>query len=1135
MSAVILPQARTSEDGTRLHGSSDALAFARLAQDRRPVVVFCALATEAQRLKEEIAWFAPQLAVLLLPDWETLPYDHFSPHHDLVSERLATLYRIMREEFDVALVPAATALTRLAPPSYLAGRSFFIKTGEALDLAALRSQLALAGYSHVTQVVAPGEFCVRGGLIDLFPMGSALPYRLDLLDSEIESIRSFDPDSQRTLYKVQEIRLLPAREFPLDEAGRNQFRRSFRERFEGDPTKRAVYKDVSNGVAPAGIEYYLPLFFEQTAALFDYLPRNATLAMHGKVHEALTEFWRDAQGRHQLIAGDRARPLLSPAEIFLSTEEFFVRVKDFARAGAESTQGSALPDLAVERRAPDPLHRLKSFLAQTPARIMLLAESPGRRETLTQYLAEYALKPESAAGFEAFRRSDAKFALGVGPLLNGFALESEGLAFVTESELYAGTARSRARDRKSTTSIEGMLRDLSELRAGDPVVHVQHGIGRYRGLVDLDLGEGPAEFLLIEYAEQNKLYVPVAQLHSIGRYSGGPPEQAPLHKLGGDQWEKAKRKAARAVRDTAAELLDLYARRATRKGHAFKLNQHDYEAFAEGFGFEETPDQAAAIAAALENMKAGRPMDRLVCGDVGFGKTEVALRAAFVAVADGMQVAVLTPTTLLAEQHFHTFSDRFADWPIKLAELSRFRSGKETSAALEGLLKGDIDIAIGTHKLLQRDVKFKRLGLVIVDEEHRFGVRQKEALKALRAEVDVLTLTATPIPRTLAMSLEGLRDLSVIATAPERRLAIRTFVTPWSPAVIREAVLRELKRGGQIFFLHNDVATIEVMREKLEKLLPEARIAVAHGQMRERELERVMREFLQQRSNLLLCSTIIETGIDIPTANTIIIERADKFGLAQLHQLRGRVGRSHHQAYAYLLTPGADALSAAAKKRLEAIQMMEELGSGFYLAMQDLEIRGAGEVLGESQSGEMQEVGFNLYADMLDHAVRSLKAGREPDLSQPFEVATEVNLHFPALLPASYCDDVHERLVLYKRFANCETAERLEAMQEELVDRFGDLPPAARALIESHRLRLLGRPLGVARIDAAPETIQIQFVPHPPLEPARFLALVQKHKWKLAGPTKLRVEHVTSELAERALAVRQMLDALASAVLKQAV
>jgi transcription-repair coupling factor (superfamily II helicase) len=1131
MSAVVSPEAEKNANPARLHGSSDALALARLAGSSRPAVVFCAQATEAQRLKDEIAWFAPQLSVLLLPDWETLPYDHFSPHHDLVSERLATLYRIMREDFDVAIVPAATALTRLGPPSFLAGHSFFLKTGEALDLDALRAQLALAGYSHVTQVVAPGEYCVRGGLVDLFPMGSALPYRLDLFDAEIESIRSFDADTQRTLYKVPEIRLLPAREFPMDEAGRNQFRRSFRDSFEGDPSRSRIYKDVSNGVAPAGIEYYLPLFFEQTSTIFDYLPKSATVSMHGEVHAALTEFWHDAQGRHQLLRGDSARPLLPPAELFLSAEDFFVRAKAFKRAEFASGAPSAhpLPELAVERRAADPLHRLKAFLSETPARVMLLAESPGRRETLSQYLAEYGVKPEPAAGFEEFRRSDSRLALGVAPLLAGFFLDSEALCFITESELYAGTARSRAaRERKSVSSVEGMLRDLSELRSGDPVVHVQHGIGRYRGLVDLDLGEGAAEFLLLEYADENRLYVPVAQLHSIGRYSGGPPEQAPLHRLGGDQWDKAKRKAARAVRDTAAELLNLYARRATRKGHAFKLNQHDYEAFAEGFGFEETPDQAAAISAALENMKSGKPMDRLVCGDVGFGKTEVALRAAFVAVADNMQVAVLTPTTLLAEQHFHTFSDRFADWPIKLAELSRFRSGKETTTALKGLAGGEVDIAIGTHKLLQKDIKFKRLGLVIVDEEHRFGVRQKEALKALRAEVDVLTLTATPIPRTLAMSLEGLRDLSVIATAPERRLAIRTFVTPYSQGIIREAALRELKRGGQIFFLHNDVASIELMREKLEKLLPEAHIAVAHGQMRERDLERVMREFLQQRHNLLLCSTIIETGIDIPTANTILINRADKFGLAQLHQLRGRVGRSHHQAYAYLLTPGEDALSPAAKKRLEAIQMMEELGSGFYLAMHDLEIRGAGEVLGESQSGEMQEVGFNLYADMLDHAVRSLKAGREPDLSQPFEVITEVNLHFPALLPASYCGDVHERLVLYKRFANCESIERVEAMQEELVDRFGDLPGAARALIESHRLRILGRALGVARVDATPEFIQLQFVPHPPLDPAAVLKLVQKQRgWKLTAPNKLRVERVTSELPERALAVRQVLEALA--------
>ncbi len=1142
VNAVTLPESDAETIASRLCGSSDALALARLAVEARPVAVLCAQATDAQRLCAEMAWFAPSLKVVLFPDWETLPYDGFSPHQDLISERLATLYHLQRGEFDVVIVPAATALYRLPPPAYLAAYTFFLSQGGKLELDELRAQFTLAGYQHVTQVVAPGEYCVRGGLIDLFPMGSALPYRVDLEDETIESIRTFDVDTQRTVYKVHEVRLLPAREFPMDDAGRNGFRARFREAFEGDPSKSAIYKDVSNGVVPAGIEYYLPLFFEATATLFDYLPAEAKMCLHHDVHAALTEFWRDTQSRYQFLRGDRTRPLLPPGALFLTAEELFVAARAFARADIKADglthgdmQGSIsaqpVPEVAVERRAADPLHRLKALLSGGIARVLLVAETPGRRETLTRYLGEYDLRPEPCAGFAEFLASSSRLGLAVGPVLNGFVLDRESLAIVTESELYAGTARvHERRDRSRQTSVEGMLRDLSELRAGDPVVHAQHGIGRYRGLVNLDLGEGEAEFLLIEYAEADKLYVPVAQLHLISRYAGGPPEAAPLHKLGGDAWDKAKRRAARAVRDTAAELLHLYAQRATRHGRTFGVSQHDVDAFAEGFGFEETPDQAAAIGAVIEDMRTGKPMDRLICGDVGFGKTEVALRAAFVAVADGMQVAVLTPTTLLAEQHFQSFSDRFADWPVKIAELSRFRTGKETGAALKGLASGEIDIAIGTHKLLSRDVKFARLGLVIVDEEHRFGVRQKEALKALRAQVDVLTLTATPIPRTLAMSLEGLRDLSVIATAPERRLAIKTFVSSYSSGIIREAGLRELKRGGQIYFLHNDVDSIPAQRERLEKLLPEARVVVAHGQMRERDLERVMREFVQQRSNLLVCSTIIESGIDIPTANTIIINRADRLGLAQLHQLRGRVGRSHHQAYAYLLTPADESLSAAAKKRLEAIQMMEELGSGFYLAMHDLEIRGAGEVLGESQSGDMQEVGFNLYADMLNHAVSSLKAGREPDLSQPFEVATEINLHLPALLPAAYCADVHERLVIYKRLAHCDSLDALEAMQEELVDRFGNIPPEARALLESHRLRAIGRPLGVARLDATSETIQLQFVSDPPLDAGKVIGLVQANRgWRLSGSNRLRIEHVTADLAERVRAVRQTMDMLRDA------
>jgi transcription-repair coupling factor (superfamily II helicase) len=764
-------------------------------------------------------------------------------------------------------------------------------------------------------------------------------------------------------------------------------------------------------------------------------------------------------------------------------------------------------------------------------RTLLLAESAGRRETMLQYLGEYGVKPAPAADFPAFVASGEAFMLAVGPLLNGFTVDSEGWRVVTESELYAGTARSRSlRDKARQSSVENMLRDLSELKIGDPVVHSQHGIGRYQGLVNLDFGEGATEFLLLEYAGKDKLYVPVAQLHVIGRYSGGPSEAAPMHKLGGEQWEKAKKKAAAQVRDTAAELLHLYALRAARKGHAFDVKTHDIEAFGEGFGFEETPDQLAAINAVVEDMRAGKPMDRLVCGDVGFGKTEVALRAAFVAIADGKQVAVLAPTTLLAEQHFLTFSDRFADWPVKLAELSRFRTGKETAAAIKGIGDGSIDIVIGTHKLLQADVKFPRLGLVIVDEEHRFGVRQKERLKALRAEVDILTLTATPIPRTLAMSLEGLRELSVIATAPAKRLAIKTFVSAYGDGLIREAVLRELKRGGQVYFLHNEVDTIELMRDKLTRLLPEARIAVAHGQLRERDLERVMREFLQQRHNVLICSTIIETGIDIPTANTILINRADRFGLAQLHQLRGRVGRSHHQAYAYLLIPDEEALSPLAKKRLEAIQMMEELGSGFYLAMHDLEIRGAGEVLGESQSGEMQEIGFNLYNDMLNMAIRSLKKGKEPDLTQPFEVTTEINLHTPALLPTDYCSDVHERLTLYKRLANCGSEDELETLHEELVDRFGVPPEQTQALLDSHRLRILGRPLGVARVDATGEAVQLQFIENPPIDAGRMMALMKKHGWRLMGPNRLRAGAKGETPAARADAARRMLETLRQAV-----
>jgi len=1200
---VLLNSTHSRPRYTRLHGSSDALALASIAvqlaaKNNTPLVIIAASALEAQRLLDEIPFFAPTLRVHLLPDWETLPYDHFSPHQDLISERFATLHHIYTRSADVIIVPLTTALYPLPPVAYLAAYTFFIKRGALLPINTLREQMTVAGYSHVQQVIAPGEYCVRGGLIDLFPMGSVLPYRIDLMGDEIDTIASFDVDTQRSLYPVPEIRLLPAREFPLDESGQTGFRQRFRERFEGDPTKSNIYKDVGKGYAPAGIEYYLPLFFERVATIFDYLPSTATLCLHHDVDAAIHVFAQDAKSRYNLLRGDPQRPLLEPKELFLDADKFYSAVKNFARldvvqnltslsltydASSRSLAPSPLaplplgegkidslslrervgvreqaainkvvaistppvsssdprrdevnepknltacataqlPDIAVNRRAEIPTLALQNFVQNYSGRVLILADSLGRREIMDGYFREYGLTPTVCENYAQFIASPEKLMLGVATVSSGFMLLDEQLAIVTETELYTAQPRSRVARAAKKSNVEGMLRDLSELKPGDPVVHEQHGIARYQGLVNLDLGEGETEFLLLEYAGSDKLYVPVAQLHVISRYSGGAADSAPLHKLGSGAWDKAKRRAMLQVRDTAAELLNLYAQRATRKGHEFKLSAHDYEAFAEGFGFEETPDQAAAIEAVVADLQSGKPMDRLICGDVGFGKTEVALRAAFVAAMDGKQVALLVPTTLLAEQHFQNFSTRFADWPIKIAELSRFRSAKEQTQSLKEMAEGKLDIIIGTHKLIQKGIQFHNLGLVIIDEEHRFGVQQKERLKALRAEVDVLTLTATPIPRTLAMSLEGLRDFSVIATAPQRRLSIKTFVSSYSQGIIREAILRELKRGGQIYFLHNEVDTIANMLEKLETLLPEARIRIAHGQMGERDLEAVMRDFYHQRFNVLLCTTIIETGIDIPTANTIILNRADRFGLAQLHQLRGRVGRSHHQAYAYLLVDSLDGLTAQAKKRLEAIQAMEQLGSGFYLAMHDLEIRGAGEVLGESQSGEMHEIGFSLYTDMLNAAITSLRQGHEPDMAHPLGVTTEINLHTPALLPNDYCGDIHQRLVIYKRLANCATQNELDEMYQELIDRFGLLPDPAHRLLDCHRLRIAAKPLGIIKVDASSEAIQIQFKPNPPIDPMKIITLIQsKRHVKLNGQDKLRIELKYGDIAQRVLAVK---------------
>ncbi|HGO8520492.1 TPA: transcription-repair coupling factor [Neisseria meningitidis] len=1363
-----IPKPREKSRWSNLSQGSLPLALARYLPHKRLKVVLTQDAEQALRLQTAWRFFRPHDTAVFLPDWETLPYERFSPHQDLVSERLSALWQIKSGAADVLFVPVATAMQKLPPVPFLAGRTFWLKTGQTLDIGRLKTDLVDAGYNHVSHVVAAGEFAVRGGIVDLFPMGSEMPYRIDLFDDEIDSIKTFDTDTQRTISPVSEIRLLPAHEFPTDSEAQKIFRSRFREEVDGNPNDAAVYKAVSNGHFGAGVEYYLPLFFEnELETLFDYIGEDALFVSLGDVHAEANRFWSDVKSRYAMAQGDETYPPLLPQHLYLSADVFAGRLKNYGQVLPDvSGKEHTLPDLAVNRQSDEPLQALKDFQTTFDGRILLCAESLGRRETMLGFLQQNGLKAKPVSDWQGFLSAHEPLMITVAPLAYGFKLgglqspnqqqttsasEGEGdavtdqtefsasatnplpsplpqereqsaaavsdslkaaavstesslplgtsnlhgqirqqpapspvgegwgegwgegkavaaqtefpasatnplpsplpqereqsaaavsddlktksslhpvannlygqtrqqaapspvgedwgesktvaaqtefsvsatnplpsplpqereqstaaisdslktksslypienslhgqiqqqpapspvgegwgegkavaaqsaIAVITESDLYQYVARSRIHNRrkKHAAVSDDLLRDLAEINIGDPVVHEEHGIGRYMGLVTMDLGGETNEMMLLEYSGEAQLYVPVSQLHLISRYSGQAHENVALHKLGSGAWNKAKRKAAEKARDTAAELLNLYAQRAAQSGHKFEINELDYQAFADGFGYEETEDQAAAIAAVIKDLTQAKPMDRLVCGDVGFGKTEVALRAAFVAVMGGKQVAVLAPTTLLVEQHAQNFADRFADFPVKVASLSRFNNSKATKAALEGMADGTVDIVIGTHKLVQDDIKFKNLGLVIIDEEHRFGVRQKEQLKRLRANVDILTMTATPIPRTLSMALEGLRDFSLITTAPSRRLAVKTFVKPFSEGSVREAVLRELKRGGQVFFLHNEVDTIENMRGRLETLLPEARIGVAHGQLRERELEQVMRDFLQQRFNVLLCSTIIETGIDIPNANTIIINRADKFGLAQLHQLRGRVGRSHHQAYAYLLTP--EYITKDAEKRLDAIAAADELGAGFTLAMQDLEIRGAGEILGEGQSGEMMQVGFTLYTEMLKQAVRDLKKGRQPDLDAPLGITTEIKLHSPALLPESYCPDIHERLVLYKRLAVCETVQQINAIHEELVDRFGLPEQPVKTLIESHHLRLMAKELGIDAIDAAGEAVTVTFGKNNNVDPTEIILLIQNDKkYRLAGADKLRFTAEMENIEVRINTVKNVLKTL---------
>ncbi|WMP16794.1 transcription-repair coupling factor [Thiothrix lacustris] len=1079
----------------------------------------------AYQAESALQFFAPDIPSHIFPDWETLPYDVFSPHEDIISERLKTLATLQNLKRGILIVPASTLLHRLAPPGYVHGHTFVVRKGSPLDIDKLRKQLEEAGYRNVSQVMEHGEYATRGSLVDLFPMGSNTPYRLDLFDDEIDSIRTFNPETQLTEEKVDSIELLPAREFPLDEAGIRTFRQNYRAQIEGDLTRSRIYEGVSQGKPSAGIEYYLPLFFEHTATLFDYLPKKTLLVLTEGVDTAISRFWKSVEDRYEQRRHDIERPLLAPEKLFLTAAMLGNYLTDYPRVEAQrfkhEAEGlnypiAALPSLLIHARQEQPLFLLLNFIKDLKGRVLFTAESAGRREAFLTLLKDNGIVVKTLETWQDFLGSKAEMAVTVAPLENGFWLPDAKIAVIPENLLHGVQIQQQRRRRKATRDADAIIRNLTDLNEGAPVVHEEHGVGRYLGLETVTAGGVTAEYLLIEYANHDKLYVPVAALHLVSRYTGADPEHAPLHRLGNEQWDKARQKAAEKARDVAAELLDIHARRAAQQGHSFPFDDNDYRLFAGAFPFEETPDQALAIENVIKDMRAPQPMDRVVCGDVGFGKTEVAMRAAFVAANAGKQVAMIAPTTLLTQQHLNNFRDRFADWPFNIESLSRFKTGKETNTALAALASGKIDIVIGTHKLLQDDVHFKQLGLVIIDEEHRFGVRDKEQMKKLRANVDMLTMTATPIPRTLNMSLSGLRDLSIIATPPTQRHAIKTFVCEWNKTIIQEACARELSRGGQVYVLHNEVKTIANVEAELTAMLPGVTVRHAHGQMRANELENIMSDFYHQRFQILIATTIIESGIDVPTANTILINRADKLGLAQLHQLRGRVGRSHHRAYAYLIAPPKSALTPDAVKRLEAIESLEELGVGFTLATHDLEIRGAGELLGEGQSGQIQEIGFNLYNDLLERAVKALKSGKVPELSATSR-RTTVELGAPALIPDAYLPDVHARLILYKRIASAESQAALDELRVEMIDRFGLLPEPTKTLFSVTRVKLIAQELGIRKLDMHVKGGRIIFDNKPNIDPMKVITLIQKRPWvfKLDGQDKLRFEVELPTVEER--------------------
>lgn len=1126
---------------TGLNGCGDSLALATaIKRENRLFLIVTSDNQTALRLEHELAFFLQnQLPILHFPDWETLPYDVFSPLPDIVSERLKTLALLPQVLHGALVVSVATLMHRLAPREHVLANSFSIKLGDLFNLELNRIKLESVGYQCVSQVYQHGEFAVRGSIVDLFPMGSKVPFRIELFDEDIESIRTFDPETQLSVGKVEAIHLFPAREFPFTDEAIKHFRQSFRIHFPESSPKNTLYLDVSKGITPGGIEYYLPLFVEATATLFDYLPKSTVLVANDAFETHAQGFYAEAQDRYQQRKYDVERPLLSPDLLFLSAEELLNRSGGFTRITLRQTLLASesavdfkcrlLPDLTIDAKQKEPAHALRSFMDGFPGKVLFVAETAGHREGVQDKLAKNGIRVKPVENWDAFLKSEQSPCLLVAPMDHGLWLDHPAIAIITQSQLTGEKVEQRRRRKKSAArELENIVNNLTELTIGDPVVHQEHGVGRYLGLQTLELGGVTQEFLMLEYAGNDKLYVPVSSLNVIGRYTGVSPENAPLHRLGGDQWGKAKKKAMERIRDVAAELLDIVAKRALKKGHAFVIDDAEYQAFAEAFPFEETPDQQTAIEAILDDMLSSRPMDRVICGDVGFGKTEVSMRAAFIAVQGGKQVSVLVPTTLLAQQHYQNFRDRFADWPVRIEVMSRFVSPKQQQVIISDLEEGKVDIIIGTHKLLSKDIRYKALGLVVIDEEHRFGVRQKEHFKKLRNELDILTMTATPIPRTLNMAMSGLRDISIIASPPPNRHAIKTFISEWIDSQIKEACQREIKRGGQVFFLHNDVKTMEKMARELESLLPEARIEIAHGQMPERELEKIMLDFYHQRFNLLLCSTIIESGIDIPSANTIVINRADKLGLAQLHQLRGRVGRSHHRAYAYFIVPPKAAISKDAIKRLEALEASGDLGAGFMLSSHDLEIRGAGELLGDEQSGQIQEIGFTLYTELLERAVNAMKSGKQPELDAPLDMGPEVDLQAPALIPEDYLPDIHSRLVLYKRIANAESDEDLRELQVEMIDRFGLLPEPVKTLFSVAELKQQASELGIKKIEANAAGGRFVFSSEPKINTDQLIRLIQTQAqiYKFDGADKLRFIKPFADVGEKLTFITELLSQL---------